>query len=54
MHTAVWMTLVVGFVVALAASVFQWRRMTPRQRSVEAMKQKARRGELFLTVAVGM
>jgi DNA invertase Pin-like site-specific DNA recombinase len=24
-----------------------------RQRSVEAMKQKARRGELFLTVAVG-
>jgi hypothetical protein len=24
-----------------------------RQRSIEAMKQKARRGELFLTVAVG-
>ncbi|XSC42582.1 hypothetical protein ACF1BQ_030030 [Bradyrhizobium sp. RDT10] len=24
-----------------------------RQRSLEAMKQKARRGELFLTVAVG-
>jgi DNA invertase Pin-like site-specific DNA recombinase len=24
-----------------------------RQRSMEAMKQKARRGELFLTVAVG-
>jgi len=24
-----------------------------RQRSVEAMRQKARRGELFLTVAVG-
>jgi len=26
---------------------------TFRQRSIEAMKQKARRGELFLTVAVG-
>jgi hypothetical protein len=24
-----------------------------RQRSIEALKQKARRGELFLTVAVG-
>jgi hypothetical protein len=24
-----------------------------RQRSVEALKQKARRGELFMTVAVG-
>jgi DNA invertase Pin-like site-specific DNA recombinase len=25
-----------------------------RQRSIEAMKQKARRGELFLSVAVGL
>ncbi len=27
--------------------------LSTRQRSIEAMKQKARRGELFLTVAVG-
>jgi len=35
-----------GTMIEMELSVF-------RERSIEAMRQKARRGELFLTVAVG-
>ena len=41
------------FLLGMKGTMSEMELSVFRQRSIEAMKQKARRGELFLTVAVG-
>ena len=52
-HTLLEFCGLVGTIIGMKGTMSELELSVFRQRSVEAMKQKARRGELFLTVAVG-